>query len=133
MTKVTQNRTKSASSTDINSFTPIDKDWIFLRRCLINSFSSLVTVPNSFKSDQKCGKHRQNLIYDFKESVSFTVTIFRKLTTNKLYYVEVFTEFYTGLSTNTESKSRRSITPLSIVPLSTKLFSRNSGLFDNSS
>lgn len=120
ITNFTQNRTKSARSTDINSFTPIHKDWISLRRCLIKSFSSLLIVPNSFKSDQKCGKHGQNLIYGFKESVPFTATIFRKLTTNKLYYVAVYTEFYTGLSTNTESKSRRSITPLSKVLLSTK-------------
>jgi len=33
----------------------------------------------------------QNLICDFKESVPFTVTIFRKLTTDKLHYVAIYT------------------------------------------
>lgn len=68
------------------------------------------------------------MIYNFKESVPFTATIFRKLTADKLHYVAIYTELYIELSRNTESKSSRSTSLVSEVALS-----RNSGLLDNSS
>ena len=130
VTNCTQNRTKSASSTDTNSLTPIHQGWISMRRFLIKSFNSLLIVLNSFKSDKKCRKYGQNLIYDFKESVPFTATTFRKLTTDKPHYVAIYTDF---TQDGQEIQKVRADVQLCPVPLSTNRSSRNSGLFHNSS